>query len=209
MVQKFFKYLFLLFLLFVIGYNSIYFKKLDEVNAASVSKKFDAKNYAAGYFQKLLPVLQQSVDINSLHGLLHSDPSKAFDTYSHGLGIGNIKYFLTQGKGKVISIEESSMLLMVNDSSNLNIRIATEFVYGNAIRDAGGIINLKDFTSTSDLNDVSAEINKKIRNEVLPTFLKQVKTGDMVAFAGAIELNRQHPDMKQMELVPVTINGIY
>ncbi len=209
MVQKFFKYLFLLLLLFVIGYNSIYFKKLDEVKAASVSKKFDAPKYAAGYFQKLVPVLQQSIDINSLRGLLLTDPAKAFDSYSHGLGIGNIKYFLTKGKGKVISIEESSMLLMVNDSNNLNIRIATEFIYGNAVRDAGGIINLKDFTSTSDLNDVSAEINKKIRNEVLPAFLKKVKTGDMVAFAGAVELNRQHLDIKQMELIPVTINGIY
>lgn len=83
--------------------------------------------------------------------------------------------------------------------------MATEFVYGNAVRDAVGTLDLNDFTNTMDLNNVSAEINRKIRQEVIPHFLTNVQKGMVVQFAGAVELNQKFLDLEDIEIIPVSV----
>jgi predicted lipoprotein len=86
------------------------------------------------------------------------------------------------------------------------VSIATEFVYGNAIRDASGLVNLNEFANTTEFNDVSECINKIIRNEVLPPFARNAKQGDRIKFTGAIELNQIHLDLKTIEVVPIQLS---
>ena len=122
------------------------------------------------------------------------------------MGIGNIRYFLVKGEGQVLSINENDVtVLAVADSNKKAIRIATEFVFGNAIRDASGKIDINEFSNTMDFNSVSAEINKIIRSQVLPQFKAKVKKGDTVQFAGAIELNKEHLNVEDIELMPVQL----
>ncbi len=209
MAGKTIRYLLIIGLLILVGYNSIYFKKLDVYKAENTEKQFDAGSFADAYLQKLAPVIKSSIDIDSLHVLLSGSPAKAFDKYSNALGIGNIKYFLTQGKATVMAVNESSIKIETQDSSRFPLTIATEYVYGNAIRDASGLISLNDFTSTSDLNNVSAAINKKIREQLLPAFKAAVKPGDTIAFEGAFELNKQHPDLQHIEIIPVNLRVLH
>jgi len=138
--------------------------------------------------------------------MLSSDPAKTFDVYSHALGIGNLRYFLIRGKGIIESVNENDVTVMLNvDSSKQTVTLATEYIFGNAVRDASGLININEFTNTMDFNNVSAEINKIIREKVLPSFKQSVKKGDVVEFTGAIELNKEHLDLSHVEVVPVQI----
>ncbi|MDB5247142.1 MAG: hypothetical protein JWQ40_1536 [Segetibacter sp.] len=192
-------------LLLVVAYNSVYFKKLDEVKAAAVSKEFDAVTYASNYLTvKLTPQLSNAIELQELIQKVHAEPESTFQKYSHALGIGNIKYFLVKGEGVITAIGDDAVsLLLKNDSAQKEIKIATEFVFGNAVRDASGLININEFNNTMDFNNVSAEINKIIRSEVLPPFKSRVKKGDLVQFAGAIELNQAHVSLEEIEVVPV------
>lgn len=81
--------------------------------------------------------------------------------------------------------------------------IATEFIFGNAVRDATGFISVDEFVNTMDFNNVSAEINRIIRKEVLPGLKSGVTPGDVIEFTGAIELNRETYDLNTIEVVPV------
>ncbi|MBD0367146.1 MAG: DUF2291 domain-containing protein [Flavisolibacter sp.] len=200
-----FKYTIVIIVLIVVAYNSVYFKKLDEVKASSAS--FDAKAYAKKYFhEKLPPALNEAVEINQLIELLQTNKENTFNRYSHALGIGNIRYFLVKGEGEVASINENDVsLLMKTDTTQKVIKIATEFVFGNAIRDASGLIDINEFTNTMDFNNVSAEVNNIVRNEVLPPFKAAVKKGDRIQFIGAIELNREHLNLEQIEVIPVSL----
>jgi len=199
MAKKLLKYTVITVICLFVAYNSVYFKKLSDVNAAN--KAFSAAEYAQGYlYQKLVPSISKTPSTDTLLTLIKTNPSGAFDHFSHALDIGNIRYFMTKGSGTVIGLDESDVY--ITTPNHQNIRIATEYVFGNALRDAPGIININDFTNSGDLNNVSSELNKIIRNKVLPPFKNAVKKGDKIEYAGAFELNRQHLNTDSVEVIP-------
>ncbi len=205
--MKLVKYIIAVAVILIIGYNSVYFRKLDEVKASMTAKQFNAAAYAQKFWtNKLLPNLDKAMDIAQLRGMLSTNPAKTFDTYSHALGIGNLRYFLVKGRGTIASINEDDIsLLMQTDTSKQTITIATEYIFGNAVRDATGLININEFNNTMDFNNVSAELNKIIREKVLPPLKQKVNKGDTIEFTGAIELNKEHLDVSKIEVIPVKI----
>ena len=195
------RYLLYLAVIALLAYNSVYFKKLDSVKASTTA--FDAAGYSKDFWEKkLTPGLSRAVDLNTLTTLLKTDKEKAFNEHSHALGIGNIRYFLVKGQGVVSDVEENEVKLEVGENA---VRIATEYIFGNAVRDASGAIDINAFTNSMDFNNVSAEINKLIREKVVPPFRSKVKKGDRVAFHGAIELNREHLQSNDIEIIPVSL----
>jgi predicted lipoprotein len=109
-----------------------------------------------------------------------------------------------KGKGTITSINEDDIAVSL-DSSKQSITVATEYIFGNAVRDATGLININEFNNTMDFNNISAELNKIIREKVLPPFKQQAKKGDRIAFTGAIELNKEHLDLSNIEVMPVRV----
>jgi predicted lipoprotein len=204
-MRKTIRYAAFFILIAIVAYNSVYFKKLDEVKAGATS--FNAAKYAAEFWEtKLLPATSKAVETDELLSLLKTDKEKAFADHSHALGIGNIKFFLVKGEGIVESVEENQVLVKIEsqyDKPELNI--ATEYIFGNAVRDASGAIDINEFSNSMDFNNVSAEINKIIREKVIPGFRSKVKKGDRVTFSGAIELNKEHMDLKAIEVIPVSM----
>lgn len=185
------------------AYNSVYFKKLSEVRA-SAAKDFDAAAYARNYLSaKLMPAAKKAPEADDLLTMLNSDPKTAFKDYSHTLDIGNIRFFMVRGQGTVLAIDDNDVTLLTQKKQT--VKIAAEYVFGNALRDAPGIININDFTNTMDLNNIASEVNKIIRANVLPHFKARVKKGDTVVFAGAFELNQEHINLDSIEIIPITL----
>jgi predicted lipoprotein len=207
MKMKKLKYSSIVIIIILVAYNSVYFRKLDEVKNLRAAKEFNAATYADEFWNnKLLPNLNKSIDISQLTEMLSKDASKTFDSYSHALGIGNLRYFLVKGTGVIESVHDDyATILIQKENRKQNITLATEFIFGNAVRDASGLININEFTNTMDFNNVSSEINKIIRETVLPPFKKVIKEGDRIEFVGAIELNKEHLDLSNMEVIPVQL----
>ena len=202
-MRKPLRYLVFMLLVAVLAYNSVYFKRLDEVKAGSAS--FNAVKYASDFWNtKLIPNLNKAVEINSLLSLLKTDKEKAFKDHSHALGIGNIRYFLIKGSGVVTDVAENQVSVQIEGVAP-GVNIATEYIFGNAVRDASGAIDINAFSNSMDFNNVSAEINKIIREKVVPPFKSKVKKGDHVDFTGAIELNREHLQTNNLEVIPVNL----
>lgn len=186
-----------------IAYNSVYFRKLSDVKAAA-AKTFNPENFAKNYLtKKLLPASTHAPDADVLIGQLKNNPVKAFKTDAHALDIGNTRFFMVQGQGTITNMDESDIYITTPGKQNL--KIAMEYIFGNALRDAPGIIGVNDFTNSMDLNNVSAEINKLVLNEVLPPFKSKAKKGDTISFAGAFELNQEHINLNNIEIIPVTL----
>jgi predicted lipoprotein len=206
MGKKLLKYIIIAIVILLVAYNSVYFKKLDQVKAEQTTKTFNAASYAQNFWdKKLTPDLDKAIAIDKLMLMLKTNPAQAFDTYSHALGIGNLRYFLVQGKGAITAIDADDITISIAGLPQQKVKIATEYIFGNAARDATGLININDFHNTMDFNNVSAEINAIIRNKVLPQ-LKHAKVGDSISFTGAIELNKEHLNLAQIEAVPVAVN---
>ena len=190
--------------LFII-YNSVYFKPLDEIKAEAASKIFDPLAYSLDFWEnKLIPNLDQAVGLNTLLDLLKSNPAEAFGKHSNALGIGNIRFFLVQETAKVTQVNEDHVVLSL-DNDHLAI-LATDYIFGNAIRDASGQIDINEFTNTMDFNNVSSEINQLVVANVLPDFIATVQQDDILKFYGAIELNQEHLQLEQIEIIPIQLS---
>ncbi len=189
-------------------YYSVYFKNLDEYKASHTAKVFDASAYAAGFWQeKLIPNLDKAINLSTLLDLLAVDPGKAFSEHSHALGIGNLRYFLVKGSGLIDSVLEDRVRINLRHASATSgIFLATEFIFGNAVRDATGLININEFTNTMDFNAVSDGLNRIIREQVVAPVKPNLMAGKAISFTGALELNQEHYDSSALEVIPVQIN---
>jgi predicted lipoprotein len=205
-MNKYIKYLLLIIVIGLVAYKSVYVKKLSEMKVAT-NEKFDAATFSKKLWDDKLPAkLGGAVDLPIFINATQANPADAFSKYTNALGIGNYRYALIKAEGVVININEDDITLQVKlDDSLMIAKLATEFVYGNAIRDASGLVDVKDFPNTMDLNNISEELNKMVRKTVLPQFKAAVKKGDKVIVSGAIEIHKEHIKWNELEIIPVQL----
>ena len=202
MKSKLVKYLLLIAVIGIVGYKSVYIKKLSDMQAAAPAS-FDAVSFSKKLWEERLPAkLDSAISLQVLVAALKADPANTLDKYSRALGIGNVRYCLINAGGRVQSVNADDVTVGVDGST---VSLATEYVYGNAIRDASGLVDIRDFVNTTDLNNVSEELNKKVRKEVLPVFKSTVQKADSVSFTGVIELNKQHLKLDELTIIPVRL----
>ncbi|MGE9313667.1 DUF2291 domain-containing protein [Niabella sp. CJ426] len=204
-MNKFLKYGIILVVVALLGYNSIYIKKLSDVKATA-GEKFNAAIYTANLWKEKLPArMLAAVDINTLRTAIETDGARAFDEYTNALAIGNYRYALVKGTAKVDKVGVDDVTITINSDTPWKASLLTEFVYGNALRDASGLVALKEFLNTSDLNSISEELNKTVRQQIIPAFKSSLKAGDQIEFIGAIELNKEHIHFDDLELTPLSV----
>jgi predicted lipoprotein len=209
-MSKVIKYVLLVVVIALVGYKSVYFKKLSTIGTEG-TEKFDAVAFTNKLWNEKLPAkLDSAIELFNLIEAIRSNPSAAFQQYSNAIAIGNYRYSLVKFKGEVTGINEDDVVIQYNYTDSLSVLtkalpIATEFIYGNAIRDASGLVNVRDFTDATDLNRISEELNKKVKTIIIPPFRKQVKLGDTVAVTGAIKLNKAHIGFFDVEVLPLRI----
>jgi predicted lipoprotein len=205
-MKKAIKYIVIVAVVALVGYKSVYFKKLSEVKNKS-NAKFDATDFSKKLWSEKMPArMDSAVGLAIFIGAIASDKDAAFKKYSNALGIGNYRYALIKTQGTVTSVNEDEVMvqLPVADSV-IDAVLATEYIYGNAIRDASALVDVKDFSNTSDLNSISEEMNETVRTTVLPPFKTSVKKGDKVNMIAAVEINKEHIKWTGLELLPVRL----
>jgi predicted lipoprotein len=209
-MKKMIKYILVLLVVALVGYKSVYFKKLSEVNQTG-DKKFDAAGWTKKLWEeKLTPGLDSAIDLMVLIDKIQTNPTEAFDKYTHAMSIGNYRYALVKVPVFIEQVEPDDIKvhLLTNVDTTIGMILATEYIYGNAIRDASGLVDIRDFTNTTDLNNISEELNKIVRQSVLPPFKANVKVGDKVEVIAAVELNKEHINFKELELIPVRLKTL-
>ena len=193
----------------LLGFQSVYFRKLSAVQKEK-QQSFDAPAFAKKLWEEQLPPkMDSAVLLSDFMKAVAVNQQEAFAKNTHALGIGNYRYALIRAEGQVTAVNEDDVLLQIaSGDSLLKATVATEYIYGNAIRDASGLVDIKNFPNTSELNSISEELNKTVRTTLLPAFRKQAKTGDKVEVVAAVEFNQEHVKWNQLELLPVRLQII-
>lgn len=201
-MNKSVRYLLAVAAIALVGYNSVYIKKLDEVKKGA-SSAFDAGQYADNFWkEKLIPALpEKAVDLTSLLNDVNANPEKTFKAHAHALGIGNIGFFLVKGAGKVSEVGPDDIALTLTGGQT--VRLATEYIYSNAVRDASGLILITEFENTGDLNNVAKALNEKVRAGTVPLLKQHAKVGATIRFIGAVELNKAHLHTDKLTIIPI------
>jgi len=203
-MNKLIKYIVFAVIVGLLLYNSVYFESLDDYKKGQNKSIFDAKSLASKFISttiETLPAINTSdflVDIAKNTANYCSDKGKK-------LGISNDYNFIIDGVATVISIDEENVLVSINDNKEQQVRIATDFIFGNAIRDASAIADIGDFQNTMDFNNISVELNNIVRKTIVLPFKQKVKEGDQLYFKGAVKVNSMRPDLQDLKVIPLIV----
>lgn len=183
---------------------SLDIRKLDTYLAAQPSLSFDADEYARVVWEQKMPgVIRDAPDILTVLDLLQSDPEQAFEGMGRKLGISGTRYFMVKGEGVIDSVEEESLRIRLDQG--LRIELATGFIFGNAIRDGSGVVDIDEFLNMTDFNMVSIALNQRVKEEVVPRLVRSARVGVSLEFAGAFEMREDQPDIHSIRIIPVSV----
>ena len=175
-MNRYVKYLLLIIVIGLVAYKSVYIKKLSGIKEAT-DEKFDAVVFSKKLWEEKLPArISSAVELTTFIKAAQANPADAFSKYTNALGIGNYRYALVKAEGVVTDVNEDDITLQIkSDDSLMTAKLATEFIYGNAIRDASALVDVKDFPNTMDLNNISEELNKMVLDDAIAGFIKNLK----------------------------------
>lgn len=208
-VKKFYKYSLLILAIALVAYKSVYVEKLS-VHKGNTAQKFDPVSFSKKLWQEKFPAkMDSAIELPALISAIATDKEDAFRQFTHALAIGNYRYALVKASLQVTAVKEDEVLAVVQTGDSvLQVKLATEFIYGNAVRDASGLIRVADFPNSADLNGISEELNRIVRSSVIPAAKNQTRAGDKLEVVAALELNKEHLHWQGIELYPVRIQRL-
>lgn len=199
---KLLKYSIIGIIILIAGYNSVTLSPLDEVKKSQNDAVFNARAYAENFMSNDITSLP-AIDVTEFLSQISEDLNGYTEQYGKRLGISDAYNFILQGTGTVSSIEEEYVTLTLENEKS--IHIATDFIFGNAIRDGSAMADIGDYQNTMDFNSISVELNNIVREEIVPPFVKKVAVGDVVLFKGAVTVDVTDPRLDSLKLIPLLL----
>ena len=168
------------------------------------ASEFNAREFAEDYWQnRLIPGLSDVHDAAAVLNALQADVPRARSEFGRSVGIGRSTYFLVRGEGAIVLVEKNRIGVALSEGGrDPDLLIATGPVFGNAIRDAPGLLSAGDFTHSQHFNELAAELNLLVENRVARPLSKQAHVGRKVRFVGCIEVLGEKPT-KPLKLIPL------
>lgn len=184
----------------LVVYFSLDIRKLD--NAKKLAQDFDLAAYTRVLWERDLPeIARQGADIRSMLTALKDDPENTCRTRGHKLGISQTVYFFVRGSGTITALDDENVIVTLGDGRK--VKVATDFIFGNAVREASGLINIDDFLNMTDFNNVSVDLNKRVKENVATPLRNAAAPGMTIEFAGAFEVNEKKPEPESIRIIPV------
>lgn len=182
-------------------YNSFYFRSLSEFKEEQQIKIFSPEKYAENFWSNLLSSnFERAINASELISLLKNDMQEAVK-HSSTLGVSSSHSYLIKGEGKISSITDEGFIVSL--SGDKKIEIATDFIFGNAIRDASGMIDVSDFPNTMAFNNISQKINDLAVKNTIEPFSAKIEIDVNIYFIGAAEISEDNPKLDPLRIIPV------
>jgi predicted lipoprotein len=172
----------------LLGYNSVYFKKLSELNN-NATQKFDFNKYTDSLYHQGIFKNDSIINLDALISELSTNKEAAFNKYGNKLSIGNSAYFMVKFSGEIAAKTNEGFTLKTDNGQSYSID--AKFIFGNAIRDASKLVKLTDFKTNTEFNQISESLNKLVREDVLPMKLKDINVGDKIIGKGVISQSKK------------------
>ena len=178
---------------------------LKTARAKKAATTFNPAAFADTFWnKKLLPALPGAVNAQTLLAAIQADPATAKTNYSHSIGIGGSYYYFLSGTGQVTAVSDDEVsLALIPGSTNTEVSLQASLIFGNALRDGTGLLNVNDYPDSQDFNAISEALNHLAETRVLPKLREQAKVGSKLSFSGCAEVDDESMDLKPLKVVPI------
>jgi predicted lipoprotein len=178
---------------------------LKTATAEKAAATFNATQFAETFWAKQLPTsLDKAVKADVLLPAIQSDAAAAKQKFSRSVGLSEGYFYFVSGSGRVVTVSDDEVSLAVTDgSTNAEVSLQTGLIFGNALRDATGLLNASDYPNSQDFNDISAALNHIVETRVLPKLRDQAKVGVKISFVGCAAVDDESTDLKPLKVIPI------
>jgi len=200
--------------------------KIEDVQKAAQSEKFDAVAYVDGIWDsKLIPAFdEKAVELSKILSEIEVDANGAVSkeslipvTKKYGLITGGEAHVcMVKGSGKIVSVKAETSLGTAEVALDgyegpikILLYIGTRIPpQDTSVRDSVGFIQFGDFPSQEPYGAAASEINNHVLKTVLGSIDKESLAGKSITFKGAFSIptfNRIQIDAKEIKIIPVEI----
>ena len=185
----------------------VHFVPLKQTQAHETQSAFNPTNFATAFWnEKLLKSLDRAADAGQVLAALAADPQPARAKFGRKLGVSSSTLFFLRGTGHVVAVKKNSVALALKEGDDTaDILLPTGLLFGNAVRDATGLLDASAFPNSQNFNDLSTELNHIVESTLLPRLREQAKTGAKLSFAGCAEIDDEDNDVKPLKVIPVSL----
>ena len=172
--------------------------------ASSTSAPLNFESYVDLLWNTRIPeAAMNASDIADVLTMAAKDASRARRDFGREIGLGGPAFVFVRGSGRVESVDEDSCRLSFAGQSQAVV-LELGILFGNAVRDATGLVDVKDFPNSQDFNRLSAELNARCENSVIGPVREQIQIGVVVNFVGCGEV-RDAQGFDPLKLIPVQL----
>jgi len=191
------------------AFPPFHLRSLKEVNADRDNQQFDASEFAGRFWTNgLIPAVDIASDAGEVLERIANDPKAVRQQFGHTVGVGDSYFLFLRGVGRVVQIDEDRVGLSLKpDGDEVQMVIELGFVFGNAVRDATGLIRASDYPNAQEFNDIAAALDLIVETKVLPDVKQLAQIGRKIQFAGCVEVGDDGLDLKPLKLVPVLVKS--
>jgi predicted lipoprotein len=158
--------------------------------------------------ERLIPGTGGAVDAADLVAAVQQDRHNARQTYGRRMGLGGVYYYFIAGSGRVVAVDRNSVgLALRDDQGHTQVLLEAGPIFGNAVRDGTGLLDVNDFANSQDFNALSAEINRRIEQNVLPELRRLASVGAPIRFVGCAEIVDEDADLNPLRIVPFIVEA--
>jgi predicted lipoprotein len=188
-------------------YPPIRIVKLADAQAARQEQTFDAAAFAGKFWdEQLTRELENAADAKEVAAAIDQDPKTVREKYGRSVGVSRSYFLFLRGEGVVVSADKRRVGLALKKGQDPDVALLVGPVFGNAVRDATGLLNASDFPNSQHFNEISQELNKLVEARVLPALMKDATAGERVQFVGCAEVRSEPGDLRPLKVVPLSIS---
>ena len=178
---------------------------LERAAKEKESAAFNPKEFAEKFWNgRLVKSFDKAVKAEILVAATRTNALEAMKKFSRSVGVSESYTYFLSGKGRVLAANDDAILLGVTEgATNPEISLQVGLLFGNAVRDGTGLLNVNDYPNSQDFNGISEALNHIIETRVQPKLREQAKVGALVRFVGCAEVNDESSDLKPLKVVPI------
>ena len=177
---------------------------LQTARDATAAAAFDAEAFVEKLWrEELLKPELRTVDASTLVKLLRENNAAATDL-GRRLGLSRTTSYFVAGTGRIVSVTNDSVSIALGSDAAPSVVIETGPVFGNAIRDGSGLLDVSAFPNSQDFNAISTALNRRVEEQVLPQLRAKAAIGAPVRFVGGAEVEDPASALP-LRVVPIRI----
>lgn len=179
---------------------------LEAARSESAAAAFDADSFVETFWaDQLLESADKALDAGELLAAFEADPADTVQRFGHRLGLSDASSYFVSGSGHIIAVDDRSVTIALDGGDMATVVIETGPLFGNAVRDGSGMLDVSDFPNSQDFNALSSEINRRVEERVFPELQQKADIGVLVEFVGGVEIADAEKSFSPLKLVPVVV----